>query len=245
MKPALAQWLIKTGLRKVTRIMRANGWLHVWKRRPKGLTKADPLVMQTENLIKQDFTAEEPYRKLLTDITQTSCADGTLCISPILDCFNGEILSLKMKSNLRKEWCVDLVKAIERYPLRGCILHSDRGNQYTSKAFRETLSRMSIKHSLSGVDHCYDNARMESFFATLKKELLYRIPTYRTKMENVKIAVLDISSPTTTGNGYTRAIPAVFLRQRMRRKVANWRLTRRGNLDLHSATLRSAPNFDH
>jgi len=189
MKQALAQRGIRAGLRKVTRIMRGNGWLHVRKRRPKGLTKADPLAMQTENLIKQDFTAEEPYRKLLTDITQTPCADGTLYISPILDCFNGEILSLQMRDNMRKELCVDTVKAIGRCPLRGCILHSDRGSQYTSEAFRETLSGLGIRQSLSGVDHCYDNARMESFFATLKKELLYRLPTYRMKMEDVKTAV--------------------------------------------------------
>lgn len=113
--------------------MRTNGWLHVRKRQPKGLTKADPLAMQTESLIKQDFAAEEPYRKLLTDITQTPCADGTLYISPILDCFNGEILSVQMRDNMRKELCVDTVKAIGRCPIRGCILHSNRGSQYTSE----------------------------------------------------------------------------------------------------------------
>ena len=189
MKQALAQRGIRAGLRKVTRLMRANGWLHTRKRRPKSLTKIDPAAMKSENLIKQDFTASAPYQKLLTDITQTQCADGTLYISPILDCFNGEILSLQMRDNMRKELCIDTVEAIKRYPLRGSILHSDRGSQYTSEAFREALEKQGIRQSLSGVDHCYDNARMESFFATLKKELLYRIPTYRMKMEDVKTAV--------------------------------------------------------
>ena len=79
---------------------------------------------------------------------------------------------------MKKELCIDTFNAVtKRYQLDGCILHSDRGSQYTSESFRETLS---------GVDHCYDNSRMESFFATLKKELLYRIPTYRMKRENVK-----------------------------------------------------------
>ena len=64
-----------------------------------------------------------------------------------------------------------------------------RGSQYTSAAFRETLEVLHIRQSLSGVDHCYDNARMESFFATLKKELLYRLPTYRMPMEEVKTRV--------------------------------------------------------
>ena len=73
--------------------------------------------------------------------------------------------------------------------ISGAILHSDRGSQYTSEAFRETLECMKLQQSLSGVAHCYDNARMESFFATLKKELLYRIPTYRMTMDDVKSAV--------------------------------------------------------
>ena len=72
-----------------------------------------------------------------------------------------------------------------RYPVTGAILHSDRGSQYTSDAFRKELDKHHIFQSLSGVDHCYDNARMESFFATLKKELLYRIPTYRMTREEV------------------------------------------------------------
>ena len=69
------------------------------------------------------------------------------------------------------------------------ILHSDRGSQYTSEAFREELNNAGVMQSLSGVNHCFDNARMESFFATLKKELLYRIPTYKMKMEEVKAII--------------------------------------------------------
>lgn len=186
---ALEQRRIRAGKRRITRIMRENGWLHTKKRRPYGLTKADPQAMITENLIKQDFSANAPYEKLLTDITQIQCKNGKLYISPILDCYNGEILSLIMRNNMKKELCIDTVKALKKYPVNGAILHSDRGSQYTSDAFKETLKRMNIQQSLSGVAHCYDNARMESFFATLKKELLYRIPTYRMTMDEVKSAV--------------------------------------------------------
>ena len=189
MKQALEQRGVTVGLRRVTRLMRLNGWLHTPRRRPKGLTRTEPEAMQAENLIKQDFSAEEPYEKLLTDITQVQCADGKLYISPILDCFNGEVLSLCMRDNMKKELCIDTVQALRRYPVKDAILHSDRGSQYTSAAFRETLDAMNIRQSLSGVDHCYDNARMESFFATLKKELLYRIPTYRMPLEEVKTKV--------------------------------------------------------
>lgn len=88
---------------------------------------------------------------------------------------------------MKKELCIDTLKAVtRRYKLDGTILHSDRGSQYTSAAFQEELKQAGVIQSLSGVDHCYDNSRMESFFATLKKELLYRIPTYRMKREDVK-----------------------------------------------------------
>ena len=89
MQLALAQRGIRAGIRRLTRIMRENGWLHERKRHPKGLTKSDPEAMKAENLINQDFSAEKPFQKLLTDITQVQCADGKLYISPILDCFNG------------------------------------------------------------------------------------------------------------------------------------------------------------
>ena len=188
MQLALCQRGIEAGIRRITRIMRKHGWLHT-RRRPKGLTKADPEAMMSENLIQQDFSAENPYEKLLTDISQIQCQNGKLYISPILDCYNGEILSLIMRTNMKKELCMDTVKALSRYPVKGAILHSDRGSQYTSGGFRETLEKMGIQQSLSGVAHCYDNARMESFFATLKKELLYRIPTYRMTVEQVKTRI--------------------------------------------------------
>ena len=95
-----------------------------------------------------------------------------------------------MRSNMRKELCIDTFNAAaKRFPLNGVILHSDRGSQYTSEAFRKTLSNAGVLQSLSGVNHCFDNARMESFFATLKKELLYRIPTYKMKMDEVKAII--------------------------------------------------------
>ena len=178
------------GKRRISRIMKENGWLHERKRRPHGLTKATTEIQEKENLIKQDFTSDQPYQKLLTDISQIACRDGKLYISPIMDCFNGEILSLVMRSNMRKELCIDTFNAAsKRFPLNGAILHSDRGSQYTSDAFRDSLKNAGVLQSLSGVNHCFDNARMESFFATLKKELLYRSPTYKMKMDEVKAII--------------------------------------------------------
>ena len=112
-------------------------------------------------------------------------------VSPILDCYNGEIVALEMRDNMKKELCIDTVRQLQQKygRLEGTILHSDSGCQYTSYAFRRTLVSAGLIQSLSGTAHCYDNARMESFFATLKKEKLYQLPTYRMKREEVKTVI--------------------------------------------------------
>lgn len=111
MQIALRNLGYKVGKRRIARIMKENGWLHERKRRPKGLTRATTEIQEKENLIKQDFRSDRPYQKLLTDISQISCRDGKLYISPIMDCFNGEILSLVMRSNMCKELCIDTFNA--------------------------------------------------------------------------------------------------------------------------------------
>ncbi len=191
MRTALSQRGTTVSQRTVYRCMKEANLLHK-RRRPHGITKADSETQERENLIKQDFYAEKPLTKLLTDITEVTCLDGKLYISPVLDCFNGEIVALEMRDNMKKELCIDTIKQLKTAygkALSGAILHSDRGCQYTSYGFRNELNKMEMLQSLSGTAHCYDNARMESFFATLKKEKLYRLPTYRMTREQVKTAV--------------------------------------------------------
>lgn len=190
MHTALEQRGKKVSLRTVYRTMGEGGLLH--KRRiPRGITKASAEEQEAENIIKQDFTAEKPARKLLSDITETPCKDGKLYISAALDCFNGEIAALEIRDNMRKELCVDTLKQLkQRYGnLKGAILHTDRGSQYTSDLFRSTLSGYGMIQSLSSTGKCYDNARMESFFATLKKEKLYQIPTWKMTKDEVKTTI--------------------------------------------------------
>lgn len=191
MHTALLQCGVQVSIRTVYRTMQAAGLLH--KRRiPHGITKADTEIQEQENLIKQNFHADKPLKKLLTDITEVPCMDGKLYVSPIMDCFNGEIVALEMRDNMKKELCVDTLHQLKNgygKRLSKAILHSDRGSQYTSGAFRKELRDLGIIQSLSGVHHCYDNARMESFFATLKKEKLYRIPTHRMTRNEVKTVI--------------------------------------------------------
>ena len=188
MVTALAQKGIHISPRTVYRAMSEMGILHR-RRTPRGITKATTEIQEQENLIKRDFKAERPLEKLLSDITEIQCYDGKLYVSAVLDCFNGEILSVAMDNNMKKELCIRTVRELElQYGkrLNGAIFHSDRGSQYTSEAFRSSLKEAGLIQSLSGTGHCFDNARIESFFATLKKEKIYRISAYKMTREQVK-----------------------------------------------------------
>jgi len=175
------------GYSTLCRLCRSNGITLKKKYRPNGLTKADKNAQKSENLIKQDFSATKPNEKWLSDITEVPCADGKLYVAPIFDCFDGSITGLAMDDNMRKELCIKAFEqACRRQKATGMILHTDRGSQFTSHDFRASLSKYQAIQSMSGTGRCYDNARMESFFATLKKEKLYRIRTRELPMTTVK-----------------------------------------------------------
>ena len=178
------------GSRRIYRICREHHLTIRRQRRPNGLTKADRQAEKSENLIQRDFTAEKPNQKFLTDITEIPCADGKLYLAAVLDCFDGSIQGFHMDDNMRSELCVRaLEQACRDGGTEGAILHSDRGSQFTSQPFRAALARHKLIQSMSGTGRCYDNARMESFFATLKKEKLYPMDTTRLPREDVKSIV--------------------------------------------------------
>lgn len=190
MRTALRNRGIDVSEGTVRRAMKEGDLLHE-RRMPHGITKPDSETQKRENLINRDFSADKPLTKLLTDITEIPYKDGKLYFSPALDCFNGEIVAAQFRTNMKKELCVDTVKQLrESYGVfKNAILHSDRGSQYTSEAFRQELKKSGFIQSLSGTGRCYDNARMESFFATLKKEKIYQMPTYAMTMEEVKTEI--------------------------------------------------------
>lgn len=184
---ALSQIDIKTSYSTVYRIMKQQGLLKKAKRHPNGITREDAEAQKSENLIQRDFSATTANKKWLSDITEVACLDGKLYLSAVLDCFNGEIVGIAMDNNMRKELCIEAFEnACKARNARGMIFHSDRGSQFTSHAFRERLAKRGAIQSMSGTGRCYDNARMESFFATLKKEKLYKINTERYPMAYVK-----------------------------------------------------------
>jgi transposase InsO family protein len=171
----------------ICRICRENGLTLPKKKKANSLTVADKEAQKSENLLNQDFNADTPNEKWLSDITEVACSDGTLYVAPVFDCFDGAVVGLAMGENMRKELCIEAFEqACRRYKAYGMIFHSDRGSQYTSHDFRASLAKHGAIQSMSGTGRCYDNARMESFFATLKKEKLYRINTESLPMETVK-----------------------------------------------------------
>jgi putative transposase len=166
---------IKAGRRRIYKVMKKAGFIHKKSRSSNGITKADKEAQKSENIIGRDFSAENPNEKWLTDITEVGCRDGKLYVSPVLDCYDGQIVGLTIDDHMRKELCIEAFEnACRLTGASGMILHSDRGSQYTSGAFRDSLAKHGAIQSMSGTGRCYDNARMESFFATLKKEKLYR-----------------------------------------------------------------------
>lgn len=178
------------GSRRVYRICREHHLTIRPRRRPNGITEADRKAEKAENLILRDFTAKRPNEKFLTDITEIPCREGKLYLAAVLDCFDGSIQGFQMDDNMRAELCKQaLENACRGNHVAGAILHSDRGSQFTSSLFRAALQSHKLIQSMSGTGRCYDNARMESFFATLKKEKLYQMDTAKMSREDVKNAV--------------------------------------------------------
>lgn len=201
----------------VVRVCHENGLVIRRKRRPNGITHADRTAEKSENLINQDFTAEKPNEKWLTDITEIPCCDGKLYLAPVLDCYDGAIVGLHTDTSRPASLCCKAFEnACKKTGASGMILHSDRGSQYTSMEFRDVLKKYHAVQSMSGVGRCYDNARMESFFATLKKEKLYRMDTEKLTVAQVRSVVYryvwyyNLRRVYTTNDGY----PPLIWRQR-------------------------------
>lgn len=174
------------------RVCRDNGLLQK-RRKPQGITVADPEAQAAQDLVKRDFRASAPGEKWLTDNTEMKCADGKLYLCAVLDCYDAAIVGFSMDTNMKTPLCTAaLTSATGRYGRsEGCILHSDRGSQFTSHLYRQTLASKGMRQSMGRTGSCYDNARMESFFATLKKELIYRLPLYKMTRAEVRSRVFE------------------------------------------------------
>ena len=164
--------------RTVYRVMDEIGLSHRPKRKPNGITKADREARKSEDLLRRDFRSDKPLTKCVTDITEIKAKDGKLYVSAIFDCFDSGVLGLSMDANMKANLCTHtLDNAMTAYPsLRGAIIHSDRGAQYTSETYRNAIAKYGIMQSMNSAGgRCHDNARCESMWARMKSELLYDI----------------------------------------------------------------------
>ena len=126
--------------------------------------------------LKRDFTADAPLKKCVTDITKIKAKDGKLYVSAIFDCYDLMPVGLAMANHMRAELCCETLKNESlRYPdICGAIIHSDRGSQYTSSAYRTSIQKYGIVQSMNSAGgRCHDNARCESIWARMKEELFY------------------------------------------------------------------------
>jgi transposase InsO family protein len=183
---------LKCSYGKGYRVCRDNGLL-TKRRRPRSLTKADPKAQKSEDLVNRDFSSPRPGAKWFTDITELNCKDGKSYLCGILDGFDSALLGFSMADHMRAELCTSaLMNAANRYGHElDCIVHSDRGSQYTSNLFRGVLDNQGFRQSMGRTGVCFDNAKMESFFATLKTELIYKLPTSQMTREQLRLEIFS------------------------------------------------------
>ena len=129
------------------------------------------------DLVARDFTADRPGVKLVGDITYIPTWQGWLYLATVIDCFNKEVIGWSMAAHMRTELVTDaLDMAARNHVLEPeCVMHSDRGTQYTSAEYSDTLAELGLRHSLGRTGICWDNALAESFFASLKNERVHHM----------------------------------------------------------------------
>lgn len=170
---ALRRKGIACGRHRVAKLMRFEGLVARKRRKyhPES-THRQPGAIPAPNLLNQDFTASAPNTKWVTDITYINTAEGWLYLASILDLYSRRVVGWAMADHQRTSLVEDALNMAiaRRRPLPGLIHHSDQGCQYTSAAYQFQLLDLHSQPSMSRVGNCYDNAAMESFFATIKAE---------------------------------------------------------------------------
>ena len=158
--------------KRVARLMREAGISARRKRRRVITTRSDASHPVAPNVLNREFTAIEPNTKWATDITYIPTMQGWLYLAVILDLYSRAVVGWSMSGCCDEELVENALKmaVLRRRPKAGLLHHSDRGSQYTSRAYRLRLEQSGIMVSMSRKGNCWDNAAMESFFGSLKEE---------------------------------------------------------------------------
>jgi putative transposase len=160
---------------RVARLMRENGLRGRRRRRFRHTTDSNHGMPIAPNTLARDFTADAPNEVWVTDITYIPTREGWLYLAAILDLYSRRVVGWSMSDRITRQLTLDaLTMALRaRAPATGLVHHSDRGSQYASADYRTALATAGIECSMSRKGDCWDNAVAESFFATLKTELVH------------------------------------------------------------------------
>jgi len=164
-----------TSRKRVARLMRTQGLRARHKRRFRTTTDSAHEFPVAPNIVKRKFEADAPNKTWVTDITYIWTPEGWLYLAVILDLFSRRVVGWGMSEQITRKLALDALDMAlsRRQPPRGLIHHSDRGSQYASGDYRRKLAANKIVCSMSRRGDCWDNAVAESFFSTIKLELVY------------------------------------------------------------------------
>ena len=163
------------GKHRTARIMKENGIRAKTSKKFKATTNSEHHYPVASNLLNQEFSAAAPNQCWTSDITYIETAEGWLYLAVVLDLYSRAIVGWAMDRRMTRQLVRDaLMMALwKRGKVKGLLLHSDRGTQYASEDYQRLLKSNGITCSMSRKGNCYDNAAMESFFGTLKQELVH------------------------------------------------------------------------
>lgn len=163
------------GENRVARLMRKDGLRAKTKRKFKATTDSRHHFPVATNLLNREFTPEEPNQAWASDITYIWTAEGWLYLAVVMDLFSRSIVGWSMSERMTRALVIDaFVMAVKRRnPPLGLLHHSDRGSQYASTDYQAILTKYGAICSMSRKGNCWDNAPVESFFGTLKKEHIF------------------------------------------------------------------------
>lgn len=172
------------GRRRTARLMRENDLKARQKRRFKRTTSSEHSWPVAPNIIDQDFAADGPNQKWGVDISYVWTREGWLYLAVVIDLFSRRVVGWAVGDRLHRRLAIAALQTAltMRRPPEGLIHHSDRGSQYCSIDYQAVLRSHGIRISMSGKGNCYDNAMVETFFKTLKSELVWRT-TFFTRAE--------------------------------------------------------------
>ena len=183
----LAEHGIRVGICRIKRIRKKLGIRCKQKRKFRVTTHSRHKLPVAENLLEQQFKVSQPNKVWLSDITYVPTDEGWLYLAGHKDLFNSEIVGYAMGERLTRNLVSQsLLKAVAvKRPAGGLIHHSDRGSQYCAYEYQQMLSHFNLRTSMSGTGNCFDNAPMESFWGTLKQELVHH-RRYTTRQEAMR-----------------------------------------------------------